>query len=189
MNAIKALTLSLGAGMFLAFTVAPGCSTAPETQADKDALGYSASGAVASFTGADSSLQALLNRAAGYAVFPEIGKAGFIAGGAYGRGEVFEGGKKIGYADVTKGSVGLQAGAQTFAELIVFMTPEKLNNFKQGKFTLSADASAVAIKAGAAGASDVSKGVVVFVQPKGGLMFEASVGGQSFTYVSLKAAR
>src|SRR4051812_49125524 len=124
MNATKALTLSVSAGMFLALAAVTGCSTAPDTQADKNALGYSVSGALSSFQGADASLQNLLSRSAGYVVFPEIGKAGFIAGGAYGRGEVFENGKKVGYADVTKGSVGLQAGAQTFAELIVFTTPE-----------------------------------------------------------------
>lgn len=162
-----------------------GCDTAPSTQADKDALSYSVSGSVAGFKGADPSLTTLLNKAAGYAVFPEIGKAGFIAGGSYGRGEVFEGGKKIGYADVTKGTFGLQVGAQTFSELVIFMTPEKMAEFKRGDFSLSGDLSAVAIKAGAAGTTDVSKGVVVFVKPIGGLMVEASVGGQGFSYVPL----
>jgi len=180
MNTIKTLILTTGTG-FAALIGA--CSTAPKTEADKSALSYDARGALASFKGADPSLQGLLDRSTGYAVFPDIGKAGFIAGGAFGRGEVYEGGKFIGFADVTKGSIGLQAGAQTFSELVVFLTPAQMNTFKDGKFSLTADVSAVAIKSGAASAADYSKGVVVFVQSKGGLMAEASVGGQGFSYV------
>lgn len=160
-----------------------GCSTAPTSDTDKGALSYDVRGAMESFKGADPSLQGLLDRSSGYAIFPDIGKAGLIAGGAYGRGEVYEGGKFIGYADVTKGSIGLQAGAQTFSELLIFMTPAQLAKFKDGKFSLTADASAIAIKSGAAATADYSKGVVVFVQGKGGLMAEASVGGQGFSFV------
>jgi len=69
----------------------------------------------------DPSITPVLDNAYAYAVFPEVGKAGFIAGGSYGKGEVFEGGKKIGYADITQATFGLQAGAQTFDELLVFM--------------------------------------------------------------------
>lgn len=159
-----------------------GCSTEPKTEAEKSTLTSETSSALQSFKNADSSLQGLLDKSVGYAVFPSVGKGGFIVGGAYGRGEVFEKGRRIGFADLTKGSVGLQAGAQTFDELIVFMTPEQLDKFKAGKFSLSADASAVAIKSGAAGASDYSKGVIIFTQTKGGLMAEASVGGQGFSY-------
>lgn len=162
-----------------------GCSTEPKTEAEKSTLSSDTATALQSFKNADSSLQSLLDRSIGYAVFPDVGKAGFIVGGSWGRGEVWEKGAKIGYAEVTKGSVGLQAGAQTFDELIVFFTQEQMDKFKAGKFSLSADASAVAIKAGAAGASDYSKGVIIFTQTKGGLMAEASIGGQGFSFKPL----
>ncbi len=162
-----------------------GCSTEPKTEGEKSTLSGDASAALNSFKNTDSSLQGLLNRSVAYAVFPDVGKGGFIVGGAYGRGELWENGRKVGYADLTKGSIGLQAGAQTFDELIVFMTQEQVDKFKAGKFSLSADASAVAIKSGAAGASDYSKGVIIFTQTKGGLMAEASVGGQGFSFKPL----
>ncbi|MCC6676207.1 MAG: lipid-binding SYLF domain-containing protein [Phycisphaerales bacterium] len=179
---MKKLMAALVAAAGLAMV---GCSTEPKTEAEKSTLTSESSAAMQSFKNADSSLQSLLDRSIGYAVFPSVGKGGFIVGGAYGRGEVFEKGRKIGFADLTKGSVGLQAGAQTFDELIVFMTQEQMDKFKAGKFSLSADASAVAIKSGAAGASDYSKGVIIFTQTKGGLMAEASVGGQGFSYKPL----
>lgn len=162
-----------------------GCSTEPKTAAEKSTLESEAAASLSAFKNADSSLQDLLNRSVGYAVFPDVGKGGLIVGGSYGRGVVWERGGMIGYADLTKGSVGLQAGAQTFSELIVFMTQEQMDKFKSGKFSFSADASAVAIKSGAAAASDYSKGVVVFTHTKGGLMAEASLGGQGFSYKPL----
>lgn len=175
----------LSAAMLSVAVCAGACDTAPKSSADKATLSSDVSSAIDSFRNADPSLNDLLNRSIGYAVFPDIGKAGFIAGGAYGRGEVFEMGRKIGYADVSKGSIGLQAGAQTFSQLIVFMRKSQLDDFKNGKFAFAADASAVAIKAGAAAAADYSKGVIVFTQAKGGLMAEASVGGQNFTFQPL----
>jgi lipid-binding SYLF domain-containing protein len=95
---------------------------------------------------------------------------------------------KVGYADITQATFGLQAGAQTFGELILFMTPEELSDFKAGEYKLAGNISAVAIKAGAAGTADTSKGVIVFVRTKGGLMAEASIGGQRFRYRSLDEA-
>ncbi len=178
MNA-KLLVLAAGVGLA---SVIGACSTTPKSEASKEALTYDARGALSSFKGADPTLQGLLDRSVGYAIFPDVGKAGLIAGGAYGRGEVYETGKFIGFADVTKGSIGLQAGAQTFSELVVFLTPAQMDTFKKGKFSLTADVSAIAIKSGAASAADYSKGVVVFVQGKGGLMAEASVGGQGFSF-------
>ncbi len=164
------------------------CATAPQTEADRSSLRGSVSAALDDFEATDPSLRGLLDRSAGYAVFPDVGKAGFIAGGAYGRGEVFEAGLRTGYAQVTKGSIGLQVGAQTFSELVVFTDRATLDDFKDGEFAFSADVSAVAIKPGAARAVDYTKGVVVFVNPKGGLMAEASVGGQGFNYTPVSVA-
>lgn len=159
-----------------------GCDTAPKSESGKEALTAEATGAFRSFKASDPSLDALLAKSVGYAIFPSVGKAGFIAGGAYGRGEVYEHGSMIGWADISQGTIGLQIGAQTYDELIIFLTQENLDKFKKNEFAFSANLSAVAIKPGVAGAADTSKGVVVFVQPKGGVMAEASVGGQRFTF-------
>jgi lipid-binding SYLF domain-containing protein len=161
------------------------CETAPKSEADKTALTAEAQSTITSFTSADPSLRGLMDKSVGYAVFPEVGKAGFIAGAAYGRGEVFEHGTRIGYADLSQGTVGLQAGAQSYDELVLFLTSEQLSKFKTNQFTFSANLSAIVIKAGAAGSADHSKGVVVFVRPRGGAMAEASVGGQRFTFSPL----
>lgn len=163
-----------------------GCETAPKSESGKEALTAEATGAFQSFKATDSSLSALLNKSVGYAIFPSVGKAGFIAGGAYGRGTVYEGGQMIGWADISQGTVGLQIGAQSYDELVIFLTQENLDKFKKNEFAFSANLSAVAIKPGVAGAADTSKGVVVFVQPKGGVMAEASVGGQRFTFEAKK---
>lgn len=156
-----------------------GCSAEPKSAGDKAALTASTDATLASFRAKDPSLNALLDKAVGWAVFPDIGKAGFVIGGSYGRGEVFEGGRRIGYADVTSGSFGLQAGAQSFSQLVIFLRQSDLDAFKTGNnFSLEAAASAVALTAGAAAKTDPSKGVVVFVDTRGGLMAEAAIAGQ-----------
>ena len=159
-----------------------GCASEPTSDAERATLDADTQATVTSFRNSDPSLKGLMDKSVGYAVFPEVGKAGLIIGGAHGKGEVWEHGRLIGYADLTKGSIGLQAGAQTFDELIIFLNQSELDKFKAGDFTFSADASAVAIKSGAGAAADHSKGVIVFVKPKGGLMAEASVGGQQFRF-------
>ena len=165
-----------------------GCSPTPKKTSDQATLASESSAALDGFKNTDPSLAPLLDKAVGYAVFPDIGKAGFIAGGSYGKGEVFEGGRKIGRADITQATFGLQAGAQTFDELILFMRPEDLQDFKAKEYALAGNVSAVAIKSGAAGTADTSKGVIVFVRTKGGLMAEASVGGQRFRFQPIEAA-
>jgi len=168
--------------------VGSGCtSPAPKNAPEQSTLASETSTALTAFKNEDPTLQTLIAKSVGYAVFPEVGKAGFIAGASYGNGEVFEAGRKIGYADITQGSFGLQAGAQTFGELILFLRQEDLNAFKENSFSLNANLSAVAIKSGAAAATDTGKGVVVFVRSKGGLMAEASVGGQRFRFKPLGA--
>lgn len=178
----RATKLFIGCSMAALVAGLSGCDTAPKTQEDKSALTAQASGALQAFKSTDSTLDTLLGKSVGYAIFPSVGKAGFIAGGAFGRGEVYEHGRMIGWADISQGTVGLQIGAQTFDQLIIFMTQESLNQFKSNQFTFAANASAVAIKPGAASTADYSKGVVAFVKPTGGAMAEASIGGQRFTF-------
>lgn len=166
-----------------------GCSSpSPKKMADRSTLSSEASTALTAMNNEDSSLQEVLDRSVGYAIFPEVGKAGFIAGGSYGQGEVYAGGQKIGYADITQATFGLQAGVQNFSELVVFMQSADLQNFKDGKYSLTGNVSAVAVKPGAARSADATQGVLVFVRTKGGLMAEASVGGQRFRFTPLTEA-
>ena len=133
----------------------------------------------------DPQLEPLLEEAAGYVVFPEVGKGGLLFGGAFGRGAVYErGGKFIGYATVSQASVGGVAGGQMYAQLVVFETRDQLNYFKRGdQMRLSAQASAIAINEGAANSTTYDNGVAVFIMPRGGLMADASLSGQEFQFV------
>jgi lipid-binding SYLF domain-containing protein len=139
--------------------------------------------AIANFKNADSTLASYMNNAVGYAVFPSVGKGGFIVGGARGKGVVFDkNGNVIGQSTMTQGSIGAQAGGQTFAQLILFQTQAALDNFKTGKFAIGADVSAVAASEGASKNARFSQGVAVFTLPIKGLMVQATVGGQKFSF-------
>lgn len=161
---------------------AGGCETAPKTQAKKANLEDEATAALNRLQRADPGLGDVLANAYGYVIFPDVGKGGIVVGGAYGKGVVYEQGRQTGYADLTQGTIGAQLGGQTFTELIVFESRESMDRFRNNQLAFSANASAVAIKTGAAAAARYENGVIVFVQPNGGLMFEASVGGQKFTF-------
>lgn len=139
----------------------------------------------------------------GYAVYPVVGKAGFVVGGAYGDGRVYRAGKVTGDTTLTHVSVGFQLGGQAFSEIIFFKDKSAYEEFTRGGYEFDAQASAVAITAGAqaqagtggasAGASvgpstgkqlaaTYYKGMAVFVHIKGGLMYQAAIGGQKFTF-------
>lgn len=131
---------------------------------------------------ADSGLERFFENSAGYVLFPNVGKGGFIIGGASGNGVVYEGGKSVGMADLKKLNVGFQAGGQAIIEVIFFETKVDLERFKEGKFEFAAETSAVALKSGIAFNAKYKDGVAVFALPKAGLMADASVGGQKFGY-------
>ncbi|WP_428937197.1 hypothetical protein [Fontivita pretiosa] len=173
MPIVVALGMTLWAG---------GCQTAPPTESKRESLVEEAQAALKQMKAADPSLQEFLDKAHAYAIFPSVGKGGLIAGGAYGRGVVYQNGQFIGYADITQATVGAQIGGQAFRELVVFQNTESLERFKTGKLAFSANASAVALDKGVAKAARYTDGVAVFVQPLGGLMAEASIGGQQFTF-------
>lgn len=141
--------------------------------------------AIASFQKTDPSLVTFFTNSAGYAVFPNVGKGGFVVGGARGEGIVYEKSNIIGQAMMTQASIGAQIGGQTFSEVIFFENPAALNDFKFGKFELSADVSAVVAAEGASKAAKYKQGVAVFTLPKKGVMLQASVGGQKFKFVPL----
>jgi lipid-binding SYLF domain-containing protein len=171
------------AALSIAFAVVTGCNTAPKGEEAKAELQTDAEQTLAKFKRADPSLDSVLADSVGYAIFPSIGKGGLIAGAAYGRGSVYEKGQFIGYADIRQGSVGAQIGGQEFAQLVVFKTPEALYKFKNNNFTFGAEANAVALKEGAAAATEWKDGVAVFAEAKSGLMAGAALTGQKFTFV------
>ena len=157
------------------------CSTTP-SGSDQPQLLSDAATSYGDFTKEDPTLDKFVKSGHAYAIFPNIGKGAIGIGGAYRRGVVYEQGSPTGWTDMTQGTLGVQLGGQSYAELIVFKDKTALNNFESGDFSLSAQASAVAASSGAAAAAKYDNGVVVFVRGLSGLMFEASVGGQSFGY-------
>jgi lipid-binding SYLF domain-containing protein len=152
-------------------------------------------------------LQWFFENAYGYAVFPVVGKAALIFGGAYGEGQVYRGGRVTGTTNLFHGSIGLQWGGQAFSEIIFFRDQWAYEVFTRGQYEFDAQASAVVVTAGAqAKASTIgssasatagpqsgvqsqsyyaSNGMATFVYPKGGLMAELSIGGQKFNFTPL----
>jgi lipid-binding SYLF domain-containing protein len=140
----------------------------------------------------------------GYAVFPTVGKGGLGVGGSHGKGQVYRGGKVIGFTSTSDVSIGLLAGGQAYSQIIFFENADALIRFTGGNFEFGASASAIAVQAKAeAGAStegvganaSVSKtaekaavpakyqdGIAVFTMAKGGLMYAATIAGQKYTY-------
>jgi lipid-binding SYLF domain-containing protein len=147
-----------------------------------ESLQSEADAALSDFRSTDPGIDDFIRRAAGYAVFPSVGKGGFIVGGAHGKGLVYEQGRVTGQAELNQASVGFLAGGQTFRELIVFATPEALEKFRNGQMSLGADVGVVALKSGAAAGTQFKNGLAVFVKPIGGAMFDVSVAGQKFSY-------
>jgi lipid-binding SYLF domain-containing protein len=131
---------------------------------------------------ADPGITKFFNTSTGYAVFPSVGKGAIGVGGARGSGELIVGGKAIGKCTLTQVTVGLQLGGQAYSEIIFFEHENTLDGFKKGDFAFAAQATAVAVTAGAAANAAYRNGVAVFTHVKGGLMYEASVGGQKFSF-------
>ena len=147
------------------------------------------------------------DKSVGYAIFPTIGKAGIGIGGAFGKGKVYKHGKLIGNTSMAQATIGLQLGGQAYTQIVFFENEAALDNFTSGNFEFSAEASAVAITAAASagantgggvstgvsgGKNDATtdslgyrKGMAVFTVAKGGLMYEAALGGQKYSYEPL----
>lgn len=138
--------------------------------------------AKAEFIKADGPINNLFNTSYGYAIFPNVGKGGIGIGGAAGNGAVFQRGSLIGMTKMTQVTVGFQWGGQAYREVMFFETKADLDRFKENNIELSAQASAVAVTAGASANARFINGALVFTQAKGGLMYEASVGGQKFKF-------
>jgi len=162
----------------LAVLSAPCLATADETS---EAV-RRAEEAVALFKKTDPSLGKFFETSVGWAVFPSVAKGAFIVGGAGGKGVLFEGGKAVGTTSLGQVTIGLALGGQEYAEIIFFENALALSSFKAGAFALSAQVSAVAAASGAAATAKYQQGVAVFTIAIGGLMYEASVGGQKFEF-------
>ena len=165
----------------LAALVLAGCAATPSDNARI----ADARASLAHFIDRDPGLQAWVDHAFGYAVFPSVGKGGFWFGGSYGHGIVFERAEPIGRTRIIQGTFGAQIGAQNFAQVIFFEDEVALRNFQRGNFEFSAQATAVVVTAGAAATTSYDGGVAVFIMTKSGLMVEASIGGQKFEYQAL----
>jgi lipid-binding SYLF domain-containing protein len=152
-----------------------------QTDKDKKLMEDSKKG-IKDFIHTDSLMKQLFKNAHGYVMFPNVGKGAVGVGGASGGGIVYEQGVAIGKAQMTQVTIGFQFGGQAYREVIFFQNKETLDHFKDNKFEFSAQASAVAATAGASGNIKYSDGILIFTQQKGGLMYEASIGGQKFKY-------
>lgn len=141
-----------------------------------------ANATVARFKAASTTVARLIESAYGYAVIPEVGKGGAGIGAALGSGRVYEQGRFIGTTRLYQGTIGFQLGGQIYSELILFDRKSALDEFTRGNFELSAQASAVAVVIGAAADVPFRDGIAVLTMAKTGLMYEASVGGQKFSF-------
>lgn len=131
-------------------------------------------------------LPAELEKAAGYAVFPSVGRAGVLLGGGYGHGLVFVRGDPIGEATISQVTLGVQVGGQTFSEIVIFHSEEALERFKRGRVAVTANASADIVKAAATGTADYEKDATARAYSQGGTLLELSLGVQRFSFVSRK---
>ncbi len=137
---------------------------------------------IAAFKKRDPGMKTFFNNAHGYAVFSTVGKGAMGIGGAYGKGRVYEKGRMIGTAQLTQVTYGFQLGGQAYSEIIFFQNPNAIDRFKSNRLEFSAQVSAVAVTAGASADAAYEHGVAVFTMAKGGLMYEAAIGGQTFTF-------
>jgi lipid-binding SYLF domain-containing protein len=163
--------------------IGSGCAGRQQpTQLQQTTLQQNADGALAAMVDRDPGVRTLVDNAGAYAVFPDVGQAGAIVGGAYGHGVLYEHGQPVGEVTLSQGSIGFQLGAQTFSELLVLTDPNQIAAIKSGQFGLGADVTAVALKPGASAGARFRTGQLVFIMPRGGLMAGITVNGQQIEY-------
>jgi lipid-binding SYLF domain-containing protein len=165
-------TLIVGTVAALAITAAPAAAQDEDDVAE----------VIQKFQEGDPGMQAWFREAYGDVVFPSVGKGAIGIGGARGKGLVYEQGRLVGKSTLTQVTIGFQLGGQAFSEVIFFKDKTALDDFTRGNFEMGAQVSAVALTAGASADLAYNGGVAVVTATKGGLMYEASVGGQKFDY-------
>ena len=166
-------------GLFLIFAIA--FTTSAQSKKDKEIIEDSA-GAKAEFIESDPNMAKHFSSAYGYSIYPNVGKGAIGIGGASGNGAAYQGGKLVGMAKLSQLSIGFQWGGQAYREVVFYQNADAMNRFKANKAEFSAQVSAVAVTAGVSADAAYVEGVMVFTMQKGGLMYEAAVGGQKFKY-------
>ena len=134
------------------------------------------------FLETDPGLRKFFDNSYGYAILPSIGKGGLVVGGAHGKGIVFENGKPMGVTEMTQVTIGGQIGGKSYAEVIFFKTKAEYDVFITGRYEVAVTLSAVALDYGVSNDLAYSDGVAIVTKDNGGLMAEATVGGQKFSY-------
>jgi len=156
--------------------------TAAASDSGKRGADADARAVIAKFKEKNPGLGKFFAHAQGYAVFPTVGKGGIGLGGARGKGYVYQHGKLIGRSTLTQVTIGLQLGGQAYSEIVFLEDAKAMESFKHGRLKLDGQASAIAITARAALDLAYRNGVAIVTMAKGGLMYEASVGGQKFSF-------
>ncbi|HSD90022.1 MAG TPA: lipid-binding SYLF domain-containing protein [Kofleriaceae bacterium] len=169
----------------VAALAAPACASGPRSASEQVTMMDKAAATLGEMRARDPGIGDVVQNAYAYAVFPDVGKAGLIVGGSSGHGILYEHGVPTGNVHIEQASLGLQAGAQTFAELVVLRNQDEVNRLKAGKFDLGTNVSAVIIQTGAAATTGTARGNTVFVLPKGGAMIDVSVSGQRILFAPL----
>jgi len=177
-NSFGLATMVFAAGLIMSL------SCFGQSDAKKAEIIADAKEAKAEFIKADSKMSGLFSKAYGYVIFPNVGKGAVAIGGASGNGVAYEKGAQVGMAKLTQISIGFQWGGQAYREVIFFQTKADMDRFKENRVELSAQVSAVAAASGASANAKYVEGVMVFTMQKGGLMYEAAVGGQKFKFES-----
>ncbi|UIF86689.1 YSC84-related protein [Cupriavidus sp. UYPR2.512] len=194
MNRRHFVTRVAGSGLLVATAMAAGCTTtgtgAPkDSVAKKQEIDAGVDGALNRLFSSTNGSRELAQRAQGVLVFPRVLAGGFIVGAEYGEGSLRSKGATVGYYSTTQASVGLTAGGQSKAVIIMFMTPEAYNKFVASKgWTAGADANVAVAKIGADGRLDTltsQQPVIAFVQTNAGLMFDVSVNGSKISKLEL----
>lgn len=163
------------------------CDTAPRPVDDRGELRQDADSALSEVTSANAGFDSIIRHAPGFVVFPTVAKGGAGIGGAYGRGIVYANGAPVGYTDLRQATVGLQLGGQTYTQILVFESLAALDRFRQGNYEFSAQATALVLHSGEGANARFDDGVAVFTMDEAGLMLEAAVGGQKFSYEAFAA--
>ena len=165
-----------------AHAVADSAAAAAAADTGQSGIDADARAVIAKFKEKNPGLGKFFSHARGYAVFPTVGKGGIGIGGARGKGYVYEHGRLIGRSTLTQVTIGLQLGGQAYSEIVFLEDANAMDSFKHGRLKLDGQASAIAITARAALDLAYRNGVAIVTMAKGGLMYEASVGGQKFSF-------
>lgn len=169
--------------IFAGVVFVSGCSTVPETSEARAVLSTQIDETIAMFKRRDPGIQNFFDNSYAYAVFPKVFKGAFWLGGAHGKGEVYERGKKVGFSSLSQATLGFSFGGEFFREIVFFKDKKDFEDFIKEDYTFSAQITGVAVTAGAAAKADYENGKAVFIIADSGLMVDASLGGQKFTFV------